>query len=301
MSDFSTILWPTDFSDASRHALNHGIAIAKWYGARIVGLHVRQPAVVPVSALGTMGPVGELAGVQTASEVEFDVSACLEPARAAGLATDARVDEGSPANGILKAANALPADLVVIGTHGTSGFEHLVLGSVTEKILRKATCPILTVPPRARATSKLPFKRLLCPVDFSDSSVAALRLAFSFAQEADAALTILHVLEWPPEDEPRVNRAFNVPEYGRHRERDASTQLERLVPDTVRAWCTPATRIAHGKPYREILGVATEDSTDLIVIGVHGRHALDLMVFGSTTNQVVRRATCPVLTLRPKS
>ena len=70
------------------------------------------------------------------------------------------------------------------------------------------------------------------------------------------------------------------------------------MPDSVRTWCRPVTRIAHGKAYREILGVATEDSADLIVMGVHGRNALDLMLFGSTTNQVVRRATCPVLTLR---
>ena len=85
----------------------------------------------------------------------------------------------------------------MIGTHGAGGFEHLVLGSAAEKVLRKATCPVLTVPPHARATSKLPFKRILCPVDFSDSSRAALDFAFSLAQEGDAELTILHVFEWP--------------------------------------------------------------------------------------------------------
>ena len=75
---------------------------------------------------------------------------------------------------ILDRAASLPADLIVMGTHGAGGFQHLVLGSVTEKVLRQAACPVLTVPPRAQATSRLPFSRLLCAVDFSDVSLAAL-------------------------------------------------------------------------------------------------------------------------------
>jgi nucleotide-binding universal stress UspA family protein len=90
-------------------------------------------------------------------------------------------------------------------------------------------------------------------------------------------------------------------EYRLELEADLTTKLHALVPDDVRTWCRPVTRIAHGKAYREILGIATEDASDLIVMGVHGRNALDLMLFGSTTNQVVRRATCPVLTLRTSS
>ena len=150
--------------------------------------------------------------------------------------------------------------------------------------------------PHARTTSRLPFKRLLCPVDFSESSLAALDFAFSLAQEGDAELTILHVFD--AGDEPLTDRPINVPEYRRQLEHDLTPDLEALVPDSVRRWCQPSTRTARGKAYREILGIATEDSCDLIVMGVHGRNALDLMLFGSTTNQVVRRATCPVLTLR---
>jgi nucleotide-binding universal stress UspA family protein len=89
-----------------------------------------------------------------------------------------------------------------------------------------------------------------------------------------------------------------VPEYRLELEQELTEKLSALVPDSVRNWCVPSTRIAHGKAYREILGIATEDRADLIVMGVHGRNALDLMLFGSTTNQIVRRATCPVLTVR---
>src|SRR5581483_2684811 len=112
----------------------------------------------------------------TLAAVEEDVLASLEPARAIGVLTDARVESGPPATAILACATRVGADLIVIGTHGASGFEHLVLGSVTEKVLRRATCPVMTVPPRVRATSRLPFKTIVCPIDFSASSEAALRM-----------------------------------------------------------------------------------------------------------------------------
>jgi CPA2 family monovalent cation:H+ antiporter-2 len=156
---------------------------------------------------------------------------------------------------------------------------------------------VLTVPPRARATSTLPFKRILCPVDFSPASVDALQFALSLAQEGDASLTLLHTLEWP-DDAPLPLSGLSLPAYTRDREDEALRRLQGLVPDSSRLWCRPIERIAHGKAYREILGVAAEDNVDLIVMGVQGRNALDVMLFGSTTNQVVRRATCPVLTVR---
>jgi nucleotide-binding universal stress UspA family protein len=135
-------------------------------------------------------------------------------------------------------------------------------------------------------------------VDFSDWSLAALELALSLAQEGDAELTILHVFEHSADEEPLANRPIVAPEYPREVEAEFTARLQALVPQNAGDSCRPRARTGHGKPYREILGIATEDRADLIVMGVHGRNALDLMLFGSTTNQVVRRATCPVLTLR---
>ncbi len=299
MPEITRILCPIDFSDASLHAIDHAVVLARWYGASITALHVSNPIFLPVPGLTMAGYQDEpVPGEADIGRLKAETVACFESAARAGIAVDVLIETGPPDVRIVDCAASSGADLIVIGTHGHGGFEHLVLGSVTEKVLRKARCGVLTVPPRARATSALPFKRLLCPVDFSDSSLAALQLAFSLAQEGDAELTILHVLEWPVEDEPLTMRAFSVPEYQIYREEQATAQLGRLVPGGARDWCKPATRLAHGKPYREILGTATEDRADLIVMGVHGRNALDLMLFGSTTNHVVRRATCPVLTLR---
>lgn len=299
MLEIRRILCPVDFSDASRHALDHAIVIAGWYESRITALHVCHPMILlnpPVLFADFPGSV--LPTETDRQQVGEQLREWLAPADAAGLQTDAVFDEGNTSATILDRARALPADLIVMGTHGRGGFERFMLGSVTEKVLRKASCPVLTVPPPAVATSKLPFKQLLCPVDFSEPSISALGFAFSIAEESDAHLTILHVFDWPADDEMLVERPFDVPELRRQMEKRARHQLETLVPADVRNWCAPEPKLRYGKPYREILAVAETEHVDLIVMGVHGRNALDLMLFGSTTNHVVRRASCPVLTLK---
>jgi nucleotide-binding universal stress UspA family protein len=299
MLEIKRVLCPVDFSDASQHAIEHAIVVSKWYGATVVGLHVHHPIYVPTAPLEPPGfPSAAVADAELVAQLARDLERALAPARAAGLAVEAALEHGVPATRIVEAVHAQRADLVVIGTHGASGFERLALGSVTEKVVRKAACPVLTVPPRAHATSRLPFKRLLCPIDFSQASKSALDVALTLAQEAQADLVLLHVLEWPVDREPASMPGFNVPEYRVFRETEAAAELEALVPAAARDWCTIESRLTHGKPYEQILAVAGAREADLIVIGVHGRNAVDVMLFGSTTNQVIRGATCPVLTLR---
>jgi nucleotide-binding universal stress UspA family protein len=159
---------------------------------------------------------------------------------------------------------------------------------------------VLTVPPaaaQAPAASRPPYRRFLCPVDFSTTSERALRYAMSLAEEAKARITVLHVLEWFPEQEIREHRHFNVPEYRRFLEEDARRRLAEAVPEEARTWCEPVERVGTGKAYRKIQRVAGEETSDAIVMGVHGRGAANLF-FGSTANHVVRQATCPVLTVR---
>jgi nucleotide-binding universal stress UspA family protein len=297
------ILCPTDFSEASAHAVDQAVVIAGWYKARITALHVLSTSfsAMPGSAASS---AGESVAKTELERLRTQTAAFFAAART-GAGLDILIEVGQPASRILERAARLPADLIVIGTHGTSGFEHLVLGSVTEKVLRKAACPVLTVPPRAQATSRLPFKRLLCAVDFSDASLTGLQDAFSLAEESGAVLTILHVLEWPWEEPPPpkmeelpFEQAAALAEYRRYCETTALARLDSLVPDSARALRPPVTRLRSGKPYVQILHVAAEERSDLIIIGVRGRKPLDVALFGSTTNQVVRRAMCPVLTLR---
>ena len=299
MVEIRRILCPVDFSDNSRYALAHAIAVARWYESHITVLHVIHPSLVLEPPIPLDGSAETILPTEADRQLlREQVHTWLEPARSAGLATEMLFYEGgNPGSQILERATSLRADLIVMGTHGRGGFERFMLGSVAERVLRKATCPVMTVPPPAAAVARLPYKRLLCPVDFSASSLAALRFAFSIAKESDAHLTILHVFDWPPDEELLVER-FDSPELRRVIEEQSRTRLDALVTDEVRAWCEPDTRVTYGKPYRQILEIAERQEPDLIIMGVRGRNPLDVALFGSTTNHVVRRASCPVLTLR---
>ena len=195
------ILCPIDFSDASTHAIDHAVAFANWCGARITALHVCRPPLLSDPGV-EMSSHGQVVDDIDTENLRAQTAAFCKAATTAGINLEILIGHGEPTGRILEHATGLPADLIVIGTHGTSGFQHLLLGSVTEKVLRKASCAVLTVPPRAQATSRLPFQRLLCAVDFSDCSLTALQYAFSLAQESDAELTILHVVEWPWREPP---------------------------------------------------------------------------------------------------
>jgi nucleotide-binding universal stress UspA family protein len=297
MRRFTRILCPIDFSDISRHALDHALAFARWYDAPVTGLFVYTPIYSPTPGIGMYAYAAPVVEPINTADYERDLVAFIGRADPSGVNVSTRVEIGLPAQEIVRMAQLLPADLVVTGTHGVSGFEHLLLGSIAEKVLRTCPVPVLTVPPPAQATSTLPLKHVLCPIDFSTSSKAALDVALSIAQEGDAEVTILHVSD-APTDEPLTTRPIATPEFYAEYESWAGAELKTLVADGAGNWCHPRTRIRHGKAYREILAEAVEAHADLIVIGVHGRNPVDLMLFGSTTNQVVRRATCPVLTVR---
>jgi len=306
MTEIKRILCPIDFSDHSRHALDHAVAIARWYESTITLLHVC--AAIPVAAYAPGTPVLPSAVLTEADrdELRASMKRFAVDEGAGALPVEMEVIEGNTVAEILLAAERLKSDLLVMGTHGRSGFERLVLGSATEKVLRKAACPVLSVPRGATdAVSAVPvvFTDILCAVDFSDCSMHALKYATSMAQESDARLTVLHVVEpmpeWPPRAAGEVevwSERFN--DYIAEVEEDRRTRLAAAVPGSARAYCTVETEMATGTPYREILRVAEKRSSDLIVIGIHGRNPVDILFFGSTAQHVVRQAACPVLTLR---
>ena len=201
---------------------------------------------------------------------------------------------------ILRSAETKPADLIVMGTHGRRGFKRLLLGSVTEAILREAPCPVLTVPPQASASvsEAVTFKRILCPIDFSPSALQALGFALDLARQADGRVTLMHVIEWLAEDDPKALAHFNVPEYQRHLVADAADRLRLLVAEESRTWVEIDNVVVLGRSHREILHAAAAMRANLIVMGAQGRGGVELALFGSTTQQVVRSAACPVLTVR---
>ena len=299
MIQINRILCPIDFSEISRRALHHAMAVARWYEASVTVLHVFTnvpnmdvpgvPLADPNRELLT-GRMQVFTG-ETPPEVPVHfVARC---------ASDVRAE-------ILAHAQMLRADLIVIGSHGRSGVDRLLLGSVTEKVVRKSPSPIMVVPPHVPDTDAPGLThgvrpRILCAVDFSEASLGALEYAISLAEEADAELTLFHSIEIPPElREPLpVPADFNVDQCHAAAEAACLQRLRELVPPSARTYCQVKTAVTEGAAYRQLLRLSAEQPTDLIVMGVHGRGAVDLLLFGSNTARVIRAATCPVLIVPP--
>jgi nucleotide-binding universal stress UspA family protein len=298
--DIRRILCPTDFSAFSARALEHAVTIAAWYEAALTVLHVVPDTALAASGLAYMAnPM--LLDPALRQAIQTDLSSVVAPARRVGLHAEGVLREGKPAAEIVRVAQELHADLVVMGTHGRSGVQRWVVGSVAETVLRRAACPVLTVPALApERPSPMFFKRILCATDFSPASEAAVSFAASLAEEADACLLLVHVLDRPGEGA----RPESGPDGDGHRsdfEYAARARLQRAVPREARERGLPEEIVTCGRVAPEILRLAAEREAGLIVMGVHGRSLLDLMAFGSVTHQVVREAVCPVLTVRPPS
>lgn len=292
------ILCPTDFSTFSERSLRYATLLARWSGADLTCLFVLAGPLAPLrDTPPTWVPIR---GDPTASEkMRERLLRFAEPAASAGIPVRSLVSEGEPAEVILEEARRVPECLVVIGTHGHSGFENLVLGSVAEKVIHKAPCPVLTVPrePEESPAAAIPFGRILAAIDFSRSSEAGFATALDFAEASGAAVTALHVVREVPEAEAPEMIHFNVPEYRRLLEKEARDRLKAFV--AARGRGRPVeTRILAGKPWRRILHLVHEMAADLVVLGVQGRSATDLLLFGSTAHHLVRTAPCPVLTVR---
>jgi nucleotide-binding universal stress UspA family protein len=287
------ILCPTDFSEFAKGALEQAIVLGRRYQAEIVSLSVIP--ILPPTGKGSI-PLPPPIEAQARQGLLDDLGRFAEPSRAAGLKTRVEVREGIIESVIVELAQSLPADLIVMGTHGVKGFERLMLGSVTERVLRRASCPVLTVPRRAHEaghTADAVFKSIVCPVDFAEPSDRALRVAASLARENRARLLLLHVSQGLAEaGVPEL-----VPEYRLVLEKQASERLQALFSSEERSACAVEDVLASGKPYVEILRLAEQRGCDLIVMGTHGS-ALGSVLFGSTAQAVVRGALCPVITVR---
>jgi nucleotide-binding universal stress UspA family protein len=291
------ILCPVDFSEFSRRAVGHAVKMAQSYDARLTVLHV----VVTVPAL-EVPPVPLTAADRDRIVKEMRQLVGEVPA---GPPIDCAVREARDVRrGILDHSEMLQADLLVLGSHGRTGFETLLLGSVAEHVIRKASCPVMVVPRAAAAdqVSQVHYGRILCPVDFSARSVEALAFAASIARETDAELTAMHVIEMPPELREHYPAVADVDIERLHAAaREQSVRrLRDLVSATAGSVRAVDTVVREGAAYRHILSLAAERGMDLIVMGVQGRGAVDLAVFGSNTSRVIRAATCPVLTIRPR-
>ena len=295
----SKILCPIDFSDFSLDALRHGLMIARWYSARLTLFHVYQVS-QPLPVEGTPGGVPVFVATDPNQKTEELRRFCAPLVESSGQSVETVVRPGDAAKEIRNEADRVPFDLVILGTHGRSGFERLFLGSVTEKVLRSTRVPVLTIPPPVRAPASALYNTILCALEFSPSSIRALEYALSLAQQSHARLILLHVIEDVLSDVAEQALSLgnvSVSEYYQHLEKDAAARLRAALPDDARVWSRPEERVVKGRAYAEILKVVADERVDLVVMGVQGKGVVNRLMFGSTTHRVIREAGCPVLTL----
>jgi len=291
MIEIKRILCPIDFSEYSARALEFAVRMAAWYGSTLHVLHV-----MPLLPPSTVSAQGEASRQLARKNLAHSVDRCWR----ADVPIEQELCESSDAAGrILERAETLDADLIVTGSHGRTGFARVLLGSVVESLLHRSRRPVLVVPSHLAASKRarpVGFSRVLCAVDFSADSLSGLAYAFSIAEEADAQLTLINVIEKPPElEHSPLEPDFDIERYHADAEARQLTKLRALVPDTATSYCTVRAAVLEGSASREVLRLAMVQGADLIVMGVHGRHALDLAIFGSNSKDVVIQAQCPVL------
>jgi len=289
------ILCAIDRSPSSLQAFGYAIALARWQSARLNLLEVVEEAPPPPGV--TRAPKSDGVPNETRTALERDLRRALTARRASDVKVEISLRKGTAVQEILAQAKTSRADLIVIGSHGRGGVQRLVLGSVAERVLRLATCPVLTVRRGVRLVrrSRSPFETILCPTDFSAAANKAVAYAKRLAQEADAKLILMTAVESPFGDEVTSGA---VAELQKSIASNASDALTRLLPRPASNGPRAQAIVAVGKASAAIVKVARARSVDLIVMGVSGRGALDVAILGSTTHHVIREGAWPVLTVR---
>ena len=289
-----SILCAVDRSPSSLQAFSYAIALARWQGARLNLLEVIEAA-APTAGSGV--PEDGSVPSDTRASLERDLRRVLTARRASDVRVTIFMRKGNVVQEILAQVRASRADLVVIGSHGRGGVQRLVLGSVAEKVLRLATCPVLTVRSGVRLARRRRslFGTVLCATDFSPAANRGVAYAKRLAKEADAKLVVMHAVEWPFGD---AVTSGAVGELRKSIESSARDELVRLLPRSSSDRRGAQAVVTLGKASTDIVKLARARSVDLIVMGVSGRGAVDVAVLGSTTHQVIRQGTWPVLTVR---
>jgi nucleotide-binding universal stress UspA family protein len=288
MVQLTNILVGTDFSPASDRALEYALSVARRYEARIFLAHVITSDTNVMVAPEIMARTYERE-VRGAEELMGEI---LVSGRLRDVPHETVIEHGSLWPTMKALIGKHQIDLVVVGTHGTGGLQKMLLGSGAEQIFRQAKCPVLTVGPaiKGEAPREVEFKNILFATNFGLGAEREASYAFSFAEEHQANLTLLHV----------VARAEDYSEEGLALKREAvARELGELVPAGGELWCKTEFRMRLGEPVEEILQVAAEMKADLIVIGAkHGKGLAAGHTLHTTAYRVVSGAPCPVLTVR---
>jgi nucleotide-binding universal stress UspA family protein len=289
---FQKILHPTDFSPVAMHAFEHAVAMAERLGARLrvihaLVLHGYDPELIRdgIPHLERAFEAIESRLRRGMEEMTGKVGAKVETVFRRGV---------TAAEAILEEAQEWGADLIVIGTHGHTPLRHFFLGSVAEKVIRYAACPVLALGRKHHPVGR--FRDILLPVDFSEASTPAVDTAAALARHDGAKLHVVHVFQnlLPP----TYYAAGDAFQWDPRLKERCTQAMETLLEEHGAADLPATCHVREGKVAAEILQVAEETGADLIVMGTRGLGAWPALLLGGVAEKVLRKSEVPVLTVR---
>ena len=293
------IICATDFSDLSNHAVTYGVSLASEFNAKLYLCHVIDLSSATMYGEATYGFEPQLMHMEDYAHT-----------RLKKIMADHQIDweplvtTGSAADEVARLAEEKGVDMAIAATRGRAGLKRLILGSVTEHLMRTLHCPLLTVHGSEQDTAvsigkEMEFKRILVGCDFSPDSNLAFQYGLSLAQEFQSELHLVHVIE-PPIYKDVHKSDEDAREVIRKRlHKQLNDKLEEMVPVEAFNWCKPKMSLLAGYPHEELSKYADIQSIDLLVLGVRGHGLVESLFVGSTTERVIRKARCAVLSVRP--
>jgi nucleotide-binding universal stress UspA family protein len=299
MYPFRNILFPTDFTPHARAALKYAAAFARQGGGRVLLFSVQRGS-VPANLLTVPARSIEEPEQNWLRQLQNDVRDILADPLLTDLEVEPVIVEGEPALEIARAAHEFEIDLVTVVTHGRRGLARALWGSTAEEIIAESPCPVLTLrPPQSdfvehrNGHTEIRLNRLLLATTFRPTDRAAEQVAVQFAQRTGAELHVIYVISDYMEQMSDLFPDSGGTALSRFRE----YVTERMASFTSDGVKRIVTHIKEGRPYEQIVHLASEKDVDLIVIGtsVHASLFGGTPVLGSEIERVVRNAPCPVL------
>ncbi len=287
--DIRNVLVPVDFSPASQFAVNFAVSFARKFRARLTLLHVGE---TPTALTYTFPIEGDKAGKQGSDDALDRLSAMLSPEDQDDLDLQIRIRSGNIEAEIRSAIDDEFASIVVMGTHHHKLIRRLLVGSVTEDMLRKLPVPVLTVSGDAQSKT---LSRILFATDLTESSHDGFKFALELARTVGAHLFVLHAIEPIP-----LSLGGGMPVIDTHAEKklifeSARRKLAKLESEGARQEVVVVTDVTEGVASERILAAAKDSTCELIVLTIHSKGLVERALLGSTAERVVRDAQVPVL------
>ena len=295
MTTVKRVLCATDTSKASRHAVMKAAALSAFLDAELILTYVSTTADADDDIPAILATLREYK--RLADEMLKHDHAALDilvaDAEASGAKVQRHATSGDPADEIVKAAEKFSADLIVTGTHGRTGIDKFLLGSVAERVIRIATRPVMV----ARNPEFMPaagYRKILVPTDFSESARRAFELAAALATK-DCEIELLHCWRLPPG--VGAGPTAVVDSIIRSIDREIRARGEKTASELAREGATVTFHAVRQPPAQGVAERISEGDFDLVVMGSHGRSGLSRFILGSVAETTIHYAPCSVITV----